>query len=394
MGQQTRNVANIRMTRDEEIKSFLAGASWGDAERRPLAGDASARRYERILGSKGHAVLMDAPPEPGEVKNGRAAGYSAVAHLAVDCLPFVALAERLRNLGLSAPKIFAEDVGHGLILLEDFGDDLFVSLFGEGEADPELERELYGAAVDVLLALHQHKPLYSLPGPSGTQYEMSSYDDGALKIETDLVIDWYLPGLSGAPETPKAVRKAYQSAWQSLYPLMADPNPVLCLRDFHAGNLIWLPDRQGPARIGLLDFQDALIGSRAYDLVSLLQDARRDIRPALETEMLDRYIAGARALDPEFDEAAYRMRYALLGAQRNSKIVGIFMRLWLRDGKKTYLPHLPRVWRSLERNLTHPSLNTLKAWFDEYVPRKERLTVPDPEAIAGNVPKVKVGAAG
>lgn len=382
------------MTRNNEIESFLAKAGWADAKRKPLAGDASARRYERVSGSNGKAVLMDAPPEPGEVKNGQASGYSAIAHLAVDCLPFVSLATRLRDLGLSAPAIFAEDVARGLILLEDFGDDLFVSLFGDGKADPDLERELYGAAVDLLLALHQDKPLSALPGPDGAEYQMSAYDDGALQIETDLVIDWYLPGISGAPETPKDVRAAYQEAWRSLLPQMADPDPVLCLRDFHAGNLIWLPERQGPARIGLLDFQDALIGARAYDLVSLLQDARRDIAPALETEMLDRYVAGAKAIDATFDEDAYRARYALLGAQRNSKIVGIFMRLWLRDGKKTYLPHLPRVWRSLERNLTHPSLNTLKAWFDEYVPRKVRLTVPDPEEIAGNVPKVKVGIAG
>ena len=394
MGKKNRRIAIICMTRDDEIKSFLAVVGWADAKRSHLAGDASARRYERVSGSKGKAVLMDAPPEPGEVANGRAAGYSAIAHLAVDCLPYVSLAGRLRELGLSAPAIFAEDVGRGLVLLEDFGDAVFVSMFDDKQADKELERELYGAAVDVLLSLHQSQPLASLPGPNGAEYKMASYDNGALQIETDLVIDWYLPGISGTQETPKDVREAYQAAWRSLFPEMADPNPVLCLRDYHAGNLIWLPERQGPARIGLLDFQDALIGARSYDLVSLLQDARRDIAPALETEMLDRYIAGARAIDPDFDEAAFRARYALLGAQRNSKIVGIFLRLWLRDGKKSYLPHLPRVWRSLERNLTHPSLNTLKAWFDEYVPRKVRLTVPDPEEIAGNVPKVKVGAAG
>ncbi len=382
------------MTREKEIRSFLADAGWGDAKRGPLAGDASARRYERLSGPKGPAVLMDAPPEPGEVTNGRAAGYSAIAHLAVDCQPFASLAKRLKELGLSAPTIFAEDVPRGLLLLEDFGDDLFVSVLGEGATDQAVERQLYAAAVDLLVELHQQETLTSLPASGGATYDMAAYDDGALKIETDLVIDWYLPGILGTCEAPKDVRAAYQNAWSSLLPQMADPDPVLCLRDFHAGNLIWLPDRKGPARIGLLDFQDAVIGARSYDLVSLLQDARRDVPSALETEMVGRYIESAKAADPGFDEEAFRARYALLGAQRNSKIVGIFMRLWLRDGKKSYLPHLPRVWRQLERNLTHPSLNTLKAWFDENVPRKIRLSVPDPDAIAENMPRQKAGAAG
>ncbi len=382
------------MTRETEISQFLKKAGWADARRAPLAGDASARRYERLQGPKGRAVLMDAPPEPGEVSAGQATGYSAVAHLAVDCHPFVALAKELRARGLSAPRIFAEDVKRGLLLLEDLGDDLYVSLLDGSAKTADLEEELYGAAVDLLLALHETPFTNPLQGAAGRSVEIASFDPAALQIETDLVIDWYLPGILGLDETPKGPRTAYQSAWQTLFPEMADPNPVLCLRDFHAGNLIWLPDRDGPARIGLLDFQDAVIGSRAYDLVSLLQDARRDIAPALEQQMLDRYIQAAKARDAAFDEAAFRARYALLGAQRSAKIVGIFMRLWLRDGKKAYLAHLPRVWRYLEKNLTHPSLNSLKAWFDENVPRNVRLTVPDPDSIAGKVPVRKVGAAG
>ena len=383
------------MTRDKQINEFLNTAGWGDAKRSTLAGDASARRYERIASAKGKAVLMDAPPEPSEVSNGQAAGYSAIAHLAVDCRPFVSVARHLQQFGFSAPAILAEDVANGLLLLEDLGDDVFVSLLSGSEIDRALERELYSAAVDLLVDLHsrqEHGPV--LGAGNGVTYEVAPYDAAALKIETDLVVDWYLPGIMGVPEVSDDVRQSYSEAWQALLPEMQDPNPVLCLRDFHAGNLIWLPDRQGTARIGLLDFQDAVIGARSYDLMSLLQDARRDVGADLESEMLDRYIAACQNIDSAFDEPAFRARYALLGAQRNAKIVGIFMRLWLRDGKKTYLPHLPRVWRCLERNLTHPSLNTLKAWFDENVPRKVRLTVPDPDAIAQNVPKRKIGAAG
>ncbi len=383
------------MTRDDQINDFLTAAGWGDAKRSMLAGDASARRYERIAGSQGKAVLMDAPPEPGEVADGQATGYSAIAHLAVDCRPFVSIARHLKRFGFSTPTILAEDVANGLLLLEDLGDDVFVSLLSGSKIDRALERELYAGAVDLLVDLHSRQEQGPLLGAkNGVPHEVAPYDAAALKIETELVVDWYLPGIMGIPEVPSDIRQSYLDAWQALLPQMQEPNPVLCLRDYHAGNLIWLPDREGPARIGLLDFQDAVLGARSYDLMSLLQDARRDVSADLEAEMLDRYIAASRDIDASFDEAGYRARYALLGAQRNAKIVGIFMRLWLRDGKKSYLQHLPRVWRCLERNLTHPSLNTLKAWFDDNVPRKVRLTVPDPEAIAENIPKRKIGAAG
>lgn len=381
------------MTRENEISEFLTNAGWGNAVRRSLAGDASARRYERLSGPKGRAVLMDAPPEPSEVANGRAAGYSAVAHLAVDCRPFVALARKLRALGLSAPEIYAENVDRGLLLLEDFGDALFVSLLEEKTPNATPEKDLYAAAVDLLVSLHS-ADFSDDARTRDSAFEIAPYDAAALKIESDLVIDWYLPGITGVTETPDDVREIYQNSWHSLFPMMEDPSPVLCLRDFHAGNLIWLPHREGPARIGLLDFQDAVIGARSYDLVSLLQDARRDIGSDLETQMLARYIQRASEIDPSFNEDDFRARYALLGAQRSSKIIGIFMRLWLRDGKKVYLPHLPRVWRYLERNLTHPSLNSLKAWFDENVPRKVRVTVPDPDEVAQNMPAQKVGTAG
>jgi N-acetylmuramate 1-kinase len=370
------------MGRDQEIDAFLAGAGWEGAARAPLAGDASARRYERVRHQGRMAVLMDAPPEPGEAKSGpggavRASGYSAAARLAVDCRPFVAIAGYLAAKGLSAPRIYAADIAQGLLLLEDLGDDLFVRLLGEKSA-AEGETRLYEAAVDLLAASHAVDDPAEVPLPAGGHYSLPRYEPPVYQIEADLMIDWYLPALRGQA-LPEAERRAYHAAWAPMLDALGAERPVLALRDYHAGNLLWLPGRTGPARVGLLDFQDGLLGPAAYDLVALLQDARRDVSPLLEERMLARYIeqAGARG---DFNEARFRLAYAILGAQRNSKIVGIFTRLSRRDGKAVYLRHLPRVWRYLTTDLAHPALSPLRAWFDEAVPHALRIAAPRAES--------------
>lgn len=324
--------------RAELARDFLTRAGWGDAARSKLAGDASFRKYDRLQRGGISAVLMDAPPPQEDVR------------------PFVRIARALAAGGYSAPRILAEDTEHGFLLLEDLGDDLYARLIANG-AD---ERPLYEAAIDFLLDLHRR------PAPAG----LAAYDEERLIDELGLFTDWYLPALTGR-DTPENIAQAFRFLWAILAPEVALEGPqnprVLVLRDFHAENLIWLPGREGPARLGLLDFQDAVAGHRAYDLVSLLEDARRDVSPDLAEAMLQRYIAGS-----GLDEAGFRRAYAILGAQRNLRIIGIFTRLWKRDGKPHYQAFLPRMWRLVERDLAHPALADLRGWLDALVPHEQR----------------------
>ncbi|MDP6353058.1 MAG: phosphotransferase [Alphaproteobacteria bacterium] len=316
--------------RDRRIVEFLAEHGWGDDVRRPLAGDASFRRYERLEAGSRRAVLMDAPP-PEDVR------------------PFVAIARHLIGIGMSAPRIIAEDPPAGLLLLEDFGDDIYTRvLAGGGDA-----HRLYGAAVDLLCALQRHPP------PRG----VAPYDMAALMAEAELMTDWYLPAIEAAAPS-SGDRAGYRAAWSAVLPAVAEDFSVLVLRDYHADNLIWLADRPGLARVGLLDFQDALVGAPAYDLVSLLEDARRDVAPDLAEAMIERYLDRSGTAD----RGAFRTAYAILGAQRNAKIIGIFTRLWKRDGKPDYLALIPRVWRLLTGDLEHPALAPVRAWFDRVIP--------------------------
>lgn len=317
---------------------FLQRAGWGDAARSKLAGDASFRKYERLNRNGEPAVLMDAPPPQEDIR------------------PFMRIARHLDSLGYSAPRILAEDTEHGFLLLEDLGDDLFARLLKSGGD----ERGLYEAAIDFLLDLHRH------PAPA----DLAPYDEMRLIDEAQLFTDWYLPALTGR-DTPANIRQAFRFLFGILAPEVGmDATPdqrVLVLRDFHAENLIWLPERNGPARLGLLDFQDAVAGHPAYDLVSLLEDARRDVDPDLAEAMLQRYIAGSRV-----DDATFRRAYAILGAQRNIRIIGIFTRLWKRDGKPHYQAFMPRMWGLLERDLAHPALADLRGWIDAMVPHELR----------------------
>ena len=316
-----------------DAPAFLAANGWSGAEIRPLAGDASFRRYFRVHRPDGStAVLMDAPP----------------AH--EDVGPFLAVAGHLLDRGFSPPRPLAIDRDKGLLLLEDFGDDRVGPLL---QREPEREREIYEVAVDILARLA------SQPAPA----DLPPYDQAAMSREVALFTEWYAPALDLEIDEDSYF-PAWRSTWTELL-AQVEKSPVLVLRDYHADNLMVLPDR---TRLGLLDFQDALAGHPAYDLVSLLQDARRDVSAELEEAMIARYAEAANIADPE----RFRADYEILGAQRNTKILGIFTRLWRRDGKPHYLPLQPRVWSYLERNLAHPALAEVRAWFDSNIPAAGR----------------------
>jgi aminoglycoside/choline kinase family phosphotransferase len=322
------------------IADFLAMTGWGSVQPAPLAGDASFRRYYRLVDGGRRAVLMDAPPPHEDVR------------------PYVAVAGMLRGHGLSAPEIFAEDRDRGLLLIEDFGDDTYTRLLARG-AD---ETPLYTLAIDTLIALQR-----AVAAPP----DLPPYDEEALLREAALLVDWYAPAVLGAPLPPSA-REDYLAAWREALPLAVLPGPTLVLRDYHIDNLMLLHGRAGLKSCGLLDFQDALCGPVSYDLVSLLEDARRDVPPALRAAMTERYLAAF----PAIDRALFRRSAAILAAQRNAKIIGIFARLWRRDGKPRYLEHIPRVWRLLEADAREPALGGVATWLDRHLPAAAR-RVPD-----------------
>jgi N-acetylmuramate 1-kinase len=322
--------------------AFLAAHGWDGATILPVAGDASFRRYFRVRDGVRSAILMDAPP-PHE-----------------DPRDFITIARWLSGNGFAAPRIEAIDLDQGLVLLEDFGD---VRMRETVDADAARGPDLYGAAIDMLVRLHA---LPAAPVPP--------YDRAVLHREVNLLTEWYCPAVGVAAD-----QAAYDAAWDAVFDhALAEPG-VTVLRDYHAENLMLLPGGSPERALGLLDFQDALVGHPAYDLVSLLQDARRDVDESVEAEMLARYKAAIGAgADTAFDTA-----YHVLGAQRNAKIVGIFTRLWQRDGKPRYAALCPRVWRYLERDLAHPALAPVKAWFDATLP----------SALRGDPTLVRPGAA-
>ena len=311
------------MSRDAEKRAFLSGTDWAGAELRPLAGDASLRSYQRLHRADGStAVLMDAPPGSGE-----------------DIRPFCAMARHLTALGLSAPALLKEDAEAGLLLLEDLGDALYARVIAE---DPALAAPLYDAAAEALRVLH------AAPPPEG----LAAYDTGIMTQMSVLAYTWYQAGATG-----QGVRNLpfFVTTLQPLLATLETEPPVVILRDYHAENLLWLPDRDGAARTGLLDFQDAMLGHPAYDLVSMLQDARRDVDPALEDAMVPRF-AAATGRDPD----TFRRAYDLLGVQRNLRILGVFARLSMHYGRPRYVDFIPRVWGLLCRSLDRPGLEPLR----------------------------------
>jgi aminoglycoside/choline kinase family phosphotransferase len=319
--------------RDRLRAGFIERAGWGDASERLLAGDASFRKYFRLSRTGGTIVVMDAPPPQEDVR------------------PFVRIGRHLGALGFSTPVIEAVDETHGFLLLEDLGDDTFARILQMGGD----EACLYTRATDVLVALHGARERALLPG-------LANYTGEALIDAVMLLPEWYLPAATGEPASAEELAR-YRAAWRaSLAELPAMPDTLL-LRDYHEDNLMWLPARPGVRACGLLDFQDAQRGHCAYDLVSLIEDARRDVAPSVHAACLARYLA-----ETGVDKRDFQAGFALMAAQRHARIIGLFVRLLRRDGKPDYLVHLPRVWRLFEQSLSHEALAPLRRWVDSRLP--------------------------
>jgi hypothetical protein len=354
-----------RAERMTQLRAFLDESGFGEALRWRMEGDASTRIFERLALDDRKVVLMNAPrrPDGPPVRDGKP--YSAIAHLAEDVVPYVAVAAGLRDRNLSAPKIVDADLERGLIIMEDLGDERIVG------GDPPAPIEgCYEAAVDLLVSLHRRRLPESLPVAPQRDYRLPRYDMEAFLIEAELLLDWYLVSAAAAPSRP--VRDAFTALWREALEPAVNAPPTWVLRDYHSPNLLWLSDREDVARIGVLDFQDALIGPAAYDVASLLQDARVDVPEELEVALLSRY-ARARLSDARFDAASFAQLYATLAAQRATKILGIFARLDRRDGKPQYLRHIPRLLGYLQRSLAHPALAPLRAWYAANVPSLDGL---------------------
>jgi N-acetylmuramate 1-kinase len=355
-----------RAERMAAIRNFLDESGFGEAERLYLQGDASSRSYERLVLNGQSYILMNAPRKADgpQVHDGKP--YSAIAHLAEDVNAFIAMAKALRAAGLSAPAIYFADSEKGLLILEDLGEERLV-----GGEPPAPIPERYETASDVLVALHGKALAPVLPVSPRVQHRLPSYDAEAFLIEIELLLDWYLPRMKAtiSPED----RAAFLALWREALQPVLESQITLVLRDFHSPNLLWLAEREGIARVGLLDFQDAVLGPAAYDLASLLQDARVDSPEGLEITLLGRYSRMRRDAEPNFDTTAFVRIYATVAAQRATKILGIFARLDMRDGKPQYLRHMPRIFGYLERSLAHPSLTPLREWYAAHVPRVKAL---------------------
>ena len=357
--------------REQQRVEFLAGAGLGDAVRIPLAGDASTRRYERLTAADGRSlILMDqAPaeesavaPEGATVEERRALGYNAEARLAGGSVSaFVAIAGWLRERGLSTPDIAARDTGAGFAVLEDLGDDVFAAhTHGLGA--------LYGAAVDALAGLHETAPPAVIEA-DGERWPLHHYDALAYRAGLDPFLEWW-PKFAGLPMPSDDVVAEWRELWAPVIDRGEAADPVFVHRDYHAENLLWLPDRSGLARVGMLDFQDAVAGHPAWDLLHLLQDARRDVVPELEAAMLDRYLAAR----PGMNREAFLHDYRALAALNAARILGrVFARQEVLFRRDRYTAFMPRTWRHLERNLQGPDFEGLRRWFDRHIPAGTRV---------------------
>ncbi|MDX2307738.1 MAG: tRNA (adenosine(37)-N6)-threonylcarbamoyltransferase complex ATPase subunit type 1 TsaE [Hyphomicrobium sp.] len=369
-----------RLERAEAIWTFLsARREWRPARVTYLQGDASVRAYARLQGGPCPAILMDWPEQPDGPPVRDGLSYSRIAHLAEGTRAFDAIASLLIDAGLRAPRILDRDHAQGVLLIDDLGDRVFGSEVAEGAP---LE-PLWRAATLTLVELRHMTSdrIATWNARRDAIWRIPPMDLQTLAIETELLIDWYWPLVWGM-QIPDAVRAAFGEAWMPVFRRVTSELQGLALRDYHSPNLLWLSDAppatgsdvdRAVKSVGIIDFQDALIAHPAYDLVSLLQDARLDVPSDVETRLLDLYVRSVREREPAFDDAAFRAAYAALGAQRNTKILGIFARLNVRDGKPQYLRHIPRLWRYLERDLAHPGLEGVKAWFDENLPARSRV---------------------
>jgi len=353
--------------REQDIQAFLNAAGWAKAERVPVPGDASTRRYERLTLMDKKAVLMDAPktaeapsePEGASGEDRRKLGYNALARLAgPNPESFACIASELTKRGFSAPHIYATDLDAGFMLLEDLGDDLYARVIAK---DPSQEAPLYKAAIDALAAIYRS----SFPDvfeQGKNKWRVRDYDDAALLAETDLCLDWYAPDLGH--NITGDIREEWYDLWRNAFKHLEAHAPGLCLRDYHAENLFWLPERQATSRVGLIDFQDGLFSHPAYDLVSFIEDARRDVSLDLADPLIERFCdrAGIK------DDADFRAAYAVMGAQRNTKVIGFPVRADIKFGKPQYRALIPRVRNHLKHDLAHPVMAPIRGWFQKHIP--------------------------
>ncbi|MDX3928451.1 MAG: tRNA (adenosine(37)-N6)-threonylcarbamoyltransferase complex ATPase subunit type 1 TsaE [Shinella sp.] len=343
-----------RIGRTLSIRAFLSVAGYAKARRRHLTGDASVRAYERITAGQVRYILMDSPRhKPGPIlRDGKY--YQQIAHIAEDVTAFVAVGRHLKARGFAAPAIYREDLGQGILLIEDLGSGGVLDAAGM----PVPERYLESAAC--LARLHGQPVHAELPVGNGETYRIPDFDRDAMQIEASLLIDWYLPWKRGSAASEEE-RDEYQAIWDALIGELRSAERNLLLRDFHSPNIIWRDDRSGTDRVGIIDFQDAMIGPTAYDLASLVQDARTDISEPLADRMMQHYLT-LRAESGRFDRNAFLRDWHIMAAQRNCKLAGIWVRLMRRDGKPGYMKHMPRTFRNLQAALAHPALSDLREW--------------------------------
>ena len=366
--QNYRALESVLSSREADIQAFLKAAKWQDAIREAVPGDASSRRYERLTLGDEKAVLMDAPkgaeapsePEGASIEQRKALGYNAVARIAGNNPEaFAVIGNELSKRGFSSPRILATELGKGFMLLEDLGDNLYARVI---EKDPSLERKLYEAAIDTLAAIYRSS-FPALGEFGGKTWRIRDYDEHALLAEADLFLDWYAKDFGCVISA--TARAEWNDIWRELFKSLHAHAPGLALRDFHAENIFWLPSRQATERVGLIDFQDGLFAHPAYDLVSLIEDARRDVSPNLAAPLMKRFCkkSGLKY------GSIFKTAYAVMGAQRNAKILGIFVRLAERDGKPHYRNLIPRVAAHFQKNLENPKCADLKLWVQTYVPQ-------------------------
>ncbi len=352
---------SARIAQTQAVETLLQSAGFGDAERAFLTGDASTRAYERLTTAEGRtALLMTSPPRADApvVRFGKP--YHEIARLAGDIRPFLAMDAALRAQGVSAPEIYAADAAAGIAIIEDLGSEPFVDAEG-----PMAER--YLEAVALLARLHATALPSAVPQGDG-HYDIPPYDLDALQVEAELVIDWYAPQVAKIA-IPASGRNAFMGICSRLFAEVTASDATWTLRDYHSPNLIWLEGREGLERVGVIDFQDCVLGHPAYDVAALLQDARVTVPDALELKLLGAYAQLRASMDPGFDRAGFVRAYAILGVQRATKLLGIFTRLDRRDGKPQYLAMLPRIEAYLSKGLAHPALVELRGWYETYMPR-------------------------
>ena len=344
-----------RIARSLGLRDFLVGAGWGEAERRYFTGDASARSYETVTLAGETRVLMNSPRLVlgPPVRDGKP--YADIAHTAQSVAAFVAIDRALADGGVSVPEIFAQDLDGGFLLISHLGSENFL----DTEGRPVAGR--YAAAAALLATIHARQWPSQFAAAPGVYHDVPPFDREAMMIEVDLLVDWYVPYATGRP-AGAALRSGFRAAWNAVFDKLGRAEKSLMLRDFHSPNIVWRAERIGHDRLGVIDFQDALIGPSAYDVASLAMDARVTVPPEIEKVAVDAYVA-ARHGHNGFDEESFAEAYAIMAAQRNSKILGIFVRLNERDGKPAYLKHLPRIRNYLERALAHPALAELRDFY-------------------------------